>query len=297
MGRLGDPHRRPAASRAIDQVEDLDAAAGQPRRDERAHVGAGDRERQREQAGHLHQHGALAEALLLDLDLQRSAPVAGRARTPRPRAASPAGPRAVSAPSSQPRVVRGDQADQLVGEDRLGAARELEARAAPRSGRAASAGSRTGRARTSSGSSASVHPGACSAKSRVSGSESTVMAYSDMLTVEPLRARSPGRSRAGCRAAPRRPRPPRRPTGRSSSASGVSSNPRPDAHQQLVVEVLAQPRQRPAHRRLAHRHPLAGVREVALLEQRVQGQQQVGVDARAAAPSHAATSRRVTATT
>ena len=66
--------------------------------------------------------------------------------------------------------------------------------------------------------------------------------------------------------------------GWSPSASGVSSKPRPDADQQLVVEVLAQPGQRAAHRRLAHRHPLAGVGEVALLEQRVQREQQVGVD-------------------
>jgi hypothetical protein len=64
----------------------------------------------------------------------------------------------------------------------------------------------------------------------------------------------------------------------SRSAIGESSNPRPTRTSSSSVEVLAQPGQRPAHRRLAHRHPLTGVGEVALLEQGVEGEQQVGVD-------------------
>ena len=131
--------------------------------------------------------------------------------------------------------------------------------------------------RTSIGSSATVQPGACSPSSRVSGSASTVMAYSDMLTVNRLlllagvelalvaQQRLGGLHRLGHH----RPDP----LGQGGQLEAAAH---PD--QQLVVEVLAQPGQRAAHRRLAHRHPLAGVGEVALLEEGVQGQQQVGVD-------------------
>ena len=66
--------------------------------------------------------------------------------------------------------------------------------------------------------------------------------------------------------------------GRSSLAERGQLEAAAAADEQLVVEVLAQPGQRAAHRRLAHRHPLAGVGEVALLQQRVQREQQVGVD-------------------
>ena len=46
--------------------------------------------------------------------------------------------------------------------------------------------------------------------------------------------------------------------------------------------MLAQPGERATHRGLAHRHPLAGVGEVALLQQGVEGQREVGVDLRIA---------------
>ena len=111
----------------------------------------------------------------------------------------------------------------------------------------------------------------------MSGSESTVIAYSDMLT-ENRRVLDDG---SKSRWLPS--------SASAASTASATDGPQllgqrcqleaaPDADQQLVVEVLAQPGQRAAHRRLAHRHPLAGVGEVLLLEQRVQGQQQVGVD-------------------
>ena len=122
-----------------------------------------------------------------------------------------------------------------------------------------------------------MQPGACSPSSRISGSASTVMAYSDMLTANRLLLLPASNSRwlpSSASAASTASAT----IGRIPSARGVSSKPRPDPDQQLVVEVLAQPGQRPAHRRLAHRHPLAGVGEVPLLEKGVEGQQQVGVD-------------------
>lgn len=79
---------------------------------------------------------------------------------------------------------------------------------------------------TSTASSATEQPGACSASSRVSGSARTVMAYSDMLTVKRrvLDAGSKSRwlpssaSAASIATAT---------SGRSRSARGVSSKPRP----------------------------------------------------------------------
>ncbi len=59
-----------------------------------------------------------------------------------------------------------------------------------------------------------------------------------------------------------------------------------DPDQQLVVKVLAQPGQRRAHRGLAHVDPLARAGQVALLEQRPQGHQEVQVGA--AKPGHVA---------
>ena len=61
------------------------------------------------------------------------------------------------------------------------------------------------------------------------------------------------------------------------------------AHQQLVVEVLAQPGQGRTHGRLAHADPLASVGQVPLFEQRTEDHQQVQVSA--AKPGHTAPPR------
>ena len=53
--------------------------------------------------------------------------------------------------------------------------------------------------------------------------------------------------------------------------------------------MLPEPGERSAHRRLAHRHPGAGVGEIALLEQRVQREQQVCVDVPKTPIGHGAT--------
>ena len=111
----------------------------------------------------------------------------------------------------------------------------------------------------------------------MSGSASTVMAYSDMLTANRLLLLPASNSRwlpSSASAASTASAT----IGRMLLGQGRQLEAASHPDQQLVVEVLAQPGQRPAHRRLAHRHPLAGVGEVALLEQGVQGQQQVGVD-------------------
>ena len=103
------------------------------------------------------------------------------------------------------------------------------------------------------------------------------MAYSDMLTANRLVLDAGSNSRwlpSSASAASTASAT----TGRSSLGERRQLEAAADPHQQLVVEVLAQPGQRAAHRRLAHRHPLAGVGEVPLLEQGVQGEQQVGVD-------------------
>ena len=65
----------------------------------------------------------------------------------------------------------------------------------------------------------------------------------------------------------------------SDRPRGVSSMSRPDAHQQRVVEVVPQLLQGGAHRRLRHEHPLRRPRHVFLVNQRIQRDQQIQVEA------------------
>src|SRR4029079_14978962 len=51
-----------------------------------------------------------------------------------------------------------------------------------------------------------------------------------------------------------------------------------DRHQQLVAEVVAQPRERTAHRRLAQIQPVPGPGHVPLGQQRIEGDEQVEVE-------------------
>ncbi len=51
------------------------------------------------------------------------------------------------------------------------------------------------------------------------------------------------------------------------------------AHEQIVGEQAAQPRQRMAHRRLRQAYPGGGAGHGALADQRVEGLQQIEVDA------------------
>ena len=78
VGGLGDLHR---LERGVGdhEVEDGEAAVGEAGRDERAHLGAADRERQREQGGDLHQDRAVDDPEPLHLHLERTLALAGGA--------------------------------------------------------------------------------------------------------------------------------------------------------------------------------------------------------------------------
>ena len=251
----------------------VEAAVGEAGRDERAHVGAADREGQREQGGDLHEHRAVDDPEPLHLHLERALALAGGAELGdgvrhllqvAPARGAPSTSRGLSWATTQTRW------SVKTGWRRPGNSNPSGPMI--RSRRISWLSNWSGATPTAS--IASAQPGACSPSSRASGSASTVIAYSDMLTVNSrlldvgsnsrwLPSSASAASTASSTA------------GLSRSAIGESSNPRPDPDEQLVVEVLAQPGQRPAHRRLAHRHPLTGVGEVALLEQRVEGVQQV----------------------
>ena len=51
-----------------------------------------------------------------------------------------------------------------------------------------------------------------------------------------------------------------------------------DGHQQFVLEVAAQARQRAAHRRLTQVEAIAGLRDIALTEQGIEGDQKIQVE-------------------
>ncbi|MNC86454.1 hypothetical protein D3C83_21200 [compost metagenome] len=51
-----------------------------------------------------------------------------------------------------------------------------------------------------------------------------------------------------------------------------------DRDEQLVVEVVAKPGQRAAHRRLAQVQPVAGARDVALREQGVESDEKIQIE-------------------
>ena len=225
-----------------------------------------DGERQGEQAGDLHQHGSVADALLLHLT---SSGRCGHRRrgTRRRRAASPAGRRASACrrAGGVARATTQTRSSVKTGWVRPGKSKPSGTMIRSRRISWVSNWSReAGRCR-----SATEQPGACSASSRVSGSASTVMAYSDMLTSNCLvldvgsnsRWLPSSASAASTRLGDQRPQLLSKRCELEAAAA---------ADQQLVVEVLAQSGQRAAHRRLAHGHPLAGVGEVALFEQGVQ---------------------------
>ena len=51
-----------------------------------------------------------------------------------------------------------------------------------------------------------------------------------------------------------------------------------DGHQQFVAEIVPQPRERAAHRRLAQVQPIPGAGDVPLGQQRVKGDEQVQIE-------------------
>ncbi len=231
---------------------------------------------QGQQAGHLHEHGAVAEALLGGEHLERAALVAGRQELGdrvRHRVQVLDGEGAVLRATSSTATTRQTSSSVKIGCVRPGKSKPSGATIRSRFISWLSNRSREGGVLSKD----TEQPGACSRISRVSGSESTVMAYSDMLTSNCL-VLDPGSNSRWLPSS----------ASAASTASATSGpqllaergqlEPAAGAHEQLVVEVLAQPGERAAHRRLAHRHPGAGVGEVALLEQRVQREQQVGVD-------------------